>query len=157
MVWSVEMDKIEVRPAHINEARAITECVNAAYEHYIARIGKKPAPMLADYHALIADGFVSVIATKDGVRGIIVMIVEDDALFIENVAVHPDDQGHGYGRALMAYAEQRAHEANRDTILLYTHERMTENLAFYRTLGFVEVRRRCEDGYARVYLRKRLE
>lgn len=150
------MERIEIRPARSDESRAVTDCVNAAYEHYVARIGKKPAPMFADYPALIADGFVSVIPGKEGVRGVIVMMVEDDALFIENVAVHPADQGRGFGRALMDYAEQRARDANRDAILLYTHERMSENLTFYRNLGFVETERRTEDGYARVYLRKRL-
>ncbi len=150
------MERIEVRPARGDEWRAVADCVNAAYENYVARIGKNPAPMLADYPALIADGLVSVIPGKDGVRGVIVMMVEDDTLFIENVAVHPADQGCGFGHALMDYAEQRARDANRDAILLYTHERMSENLAFYRNLGFVEIERRTEDGYARVYLRKRL-
>ncbi|MDQ2788132.1 MAG: GNAT family N-acetyltransferase [Chloroflexota bacterium] len=150
------MERIEIRPARSDEARAVADCVNAAYEHYVARIGKKPAPMLADYPALIVDGFVSVIPGKVGVRGVIVMMVEDDTLFIENVAVHPADQGRGLGRALMDYAEQRARDANRDAILLYTHERMSENLTFYRNLGFVEIERRAEDGYDRVYLRKRL-
>ncbi|MDQ6832933.1 MAG: GNAT family N-acetyltransferase [Chloroflexota bacterium] len=150
------MERIEIRLARSDESHAVADCVNAAYEHYVARISKNPAPMFADYPALIADGLVSVIPGKDGVRGIIVMIVENDTLFIENVAVHPADQGRGFGRALMEYAEQRARDANRDAILLYTHERMNENLTFYRNLGFVEIERRTEDGYARVYLHKRL-
>ncbi len=150
------MERIEIRLACSDESRAVADCVNAAYEHYIARIGKKPAPMLADYAALIADGLVPVIPGKGGVHGVIIMMVEDDALFIENVAVHPTNQGRGFGRALMEYAEQRARDANRDAIRLYTHERMSENLTFYRNRGFVEIERRTEDGYARVYLQKRL-
>lgn len=39
---------------------------------------------------------------------------------------------------------------------LCTHERMSKNLTFYRNLGFVEIEQRTEDGYARVYLHKRL-
>jgi len=37
---------------------------------------------------------------------------------------------------------------------LYTHEAMSENIALYRRLGFEETRRRQEDGYDRVFMRK---
>jgi hypothetical protein len=36
------------------------------------------------------------------------------------------------------------------------NELMTENLHFYRQLGFEEEERRIEDGYHRVFLRKTL-
>ena len=39
---------------------------------------------------------------------------------------------------------------------LYTNVAMTENLAMYRHLGFVETHRAVEDGYHRVHLRYRL-
>ena len=39
---------------------------------------------------------------------------------------------------------------------LYTHERMTENIAMYERIGYVEVDRRTERGFPRVYMRKRL-
>ncbi len=68
------MERIEIRPARSDESRAVADCGNAAYEHYITRIGKKPAPMLADYPALIAEGLVSVIPTKAGVRGVIALM-----------------------------------------------------------------------------------
>lgn len=34
---------------------------------------------------------------------------------------------------------------------------MTENLAFYRSLGHVEVDRRTEDGFARVFFHEDLD
>jgi ribosomal protein S18 acetylase RimI-like enzyme len=41
-------------------------------------------------------------------------------------------------------------------VRLYTNEVMVENLAFYQRLGFVEVERRMDEGYRRVFLRKSL-
>jgi hypothetical protein len=40
---------LEIRPAGVEDAPAISECVAAAYRHYIARLGKPPGPMLHDY------------------------------------------------------------------------------------------------------------
>ena len=60
------------------------------------------------------------------------------------------------GRALLGFVEQQAREAGCHEIRLYTHERMTENLAYYPNLGYEETGRRTEDGYDRVYFRKML-
>jgi hypothetical protein len=38
----------------------------------------------------------------------------------------------------------------------FTHELMVENQAIYARLGYEETDRRVEDGFARVFLRKRL-
>lgn len=150
------MDEVTIRLARVEDREAIAACVNAAYMKYIERMGKEPAPMLADYAVLIAEGAVYVIPANDGVRGVVVLFPRTDYLFLENVAIHPKEQGKGLGHALMGFAERHARTANLCEIRLYTHERMTENLAYYRKLGYEEVERRVEDGYARVFMRKLL-
>lgn len=146
----------EIRPATADDARAVAACVNAAYAMYIERMGKPPAPMLADYDALIAQQAVWVLPGDERLRGILVMMPRGDHLFLENIAVYPDDQGKGLGRRLMAFIEQQARALGLPAIELYTNEAMTENLAFYPRLGFVEVSRQVEDGYRRVFMRKTL-
>jgi ribosomal protein S18 acetylase RimI-like enzyme len=146
----------EIRPADGADLSAVVACVDAAYNKYIVRIGRKPAPVLADYAALIARGVVHVLPdpiTGD-LRGLIVLWPTDGALFVENVAVHPRSQGQGFGHRLMAFAEEQARAANLPEVRLYANEAMTENLAFYGRLGFEETGRRVEDGYMRVFLRK---
>ena len=134
------------------------ECVHAAYVGYVADIGRRPAPMDADYVDLIDRGVVYVLreASNDRLYAVIVLYAEDGDLFIENVAVDPERQHHGYGRQLMAFAEALALKLGLPEIRLYTHERMTRNIAFYTALGFEEVERREEHGFARVFMHKRL-
>lgn len=144
------------RPAEPAEAAAIAACVRDAYAKYVPRIGKPPAPMLADYAALVAAGRVHVVETGGRLAGLLVLVDEPDHLHVENVAVHPDAQGRGLGRALMAFAEAEAGRRGYGEIRLYTHERMVENLTFYPALGYEETGRGLQDGYARVFFRKRL-
>lgn len=42
-----------IRKANLFDASAIQKCVDAAYGHYITRIGKPPGPMLDDYTEVI--------------------------------------------------------------------------------------------------------
>jgi hypothetical protein len=58
-----------VRQAEQGNQEALVDCVQAAYSKYIERIGKTPAPMLADYTTLIAQGTVYVLADEKEVRG----------------------------------------------------------------------------------------
>ena len=136
----------ELRPAVAGEGDQVTALVKAAYAMYVERMGQQPAPMLADYGALIDRRVVWVAPAEDRLRGVMVMWPEGDHLFLENVAVHPDDQGQGIGRRLLAFADEQARALGLNAVELYTNEAMTENLAFYPRLGFAEYARRAEDG-----------
>ena len=145
-----------IRQAKQEDQESLVTCVQAAYSKYIERLDKKPAPMLADYKALIVQKFVYLLADEKEVRGVLVMMPQDKAMFVENVAIDPRFQGQGLGRRLMAFAEQQARTKQLDEICLYTNEVMTENLLFYHQLGFEEEGRYVQGGYHRVFLRKRL-
>ena len=134
----------------------MVECVTAAFEVFTARIGKPPAPMLADYRALIAVGRVHLLEVDGAVVGVLVTEPRPDHLFVDVVAVRPAAQRQGIGRRLMGFAEQEARRRGLVEVRLYTHEVMHGALALYRALDYEESERRLEDGYARVYLRARL-
>jgi ribosomal protein S18 acetylase RimI-like enzyme len=145
-----------IRPATIQEAGGVTACVREAYARYVVRIGREPAPMLVDYDAAILAGEAWVLMEGDDTSGVLVMRPEKGHLFIETVAVRTDRQGSGLGRMLMAFAEEAARDQGLHEIRLYTNEKMTENLPFYRGLGFEETGRGLDKGYRRVFMKKRL-
>lgn len=132
----------------------VQDIVRAAYQPYVARIGREPGPMADDYTALIACGAVHVVEQDGDVLGLIVLKPEADALLIENVAVAPAAQGGGLGRLLLHFAEEAAAAAGFTAVTLYTNEAMTENLAIYARYGYRETDRREEKGFRRVYMRK---
>lgn len=144
------------RLATVADVDGVRSVVEAAYSHYVPRLGRRPAPMDADYQAAVAAGRTWVLGDAE-VWAVLVLVPAADHLLIENVAVLPACQGQGLGRRLLAFAEQRARTAGLPEVRLYTNQRMTENLAWYRRLGYEETSREIQDGYARVFLRKRLD
>jgi L-amino acid N-acyltransferase YncA len=70
--------------------------------------------------------------------------------------VHPSRRGTGIGKALLQFAEGEARRAGFDSVYLYTHEQMTENLALYSRIGYVEYDRRSQGAFSLVYMRKQL-
>ena len=146
-----------MRQATMADVPAITSCVRAAYEHYVPRMGGEPAPMRADYAALTGAGRVHVLELGNRLAGVIVLYPRDGCLFVENVAVGPRYQGQGLGRSLMAFAEEVAQSRGLPEIRLYTNIHMAENLPFYGGLGYTETGRVHEDGYDRIYFKKRLD
>ena len=145
-----------IRPARPSEADTLRDVVHAAYHHYIARIGKPPGPMLDDYAARIADGQAWVLEDAGGIMGILVLEETPECFLLDNIAILPEGQGKGYGRALIQFAEAEARRRGYAEIRLYTHEMMTENVTLYARIGFVETHRVSEKGYARVYMTKQL-
>ncbi len=142
-----------IRPATPADAARIGAVAHAAYAGYVPRIGRPPAPMLADFAAAIAAGRVVVIGSDGGIDGYMIAWPQPDAYFIDNVAVDPARQGRGLGRALIEHAVAAARRLDLPAVRLYTNVMMTENLALYARLGFVETHRATEDGFDRVYLR----
>ena len=146
-----------IRRAQPTDRAAVEQIVRDAYSMYIERIGKPPGPMLDDYGALIADGVISVCEGSDGtIAALIVLLPKRDHLLLDNIAVRPDQQGRGLGRQLIAFAEAEARRLGHAELRLYTHQKMTENIALYARLGFVETGRVQEAGYDRVFMTKRL-
>ena len=143
-----------VRPATPADLPAIKALITAAYTRYLTRMDKPPGPMLRDYGPSVEAGHTWVVGQP--VIGVLTLMPAADHLLIENIALHPDAQGRGLGRSLMGFAEQEAARRGLTRLTLYTHEVMTENLAIYGHLGYVEVERRSEDGYHRVFMEKHL-
>ena len=145
-----------IRPAEGGDVPAVAGCVRASYAKYAERIGKEPAPMRRDHAAAIEAGQTYVLVEDEELVGAMEVRPERDHLFVGSVAVRPDRQGEGFGRGLMAFAEDMAARENLAEIRLYTNEKMWENLAFYGRLGFEETHRKLDGGYRRVFLRKRV-
>jgi ribosomal protein S18 acetylase RimI-like enzyme len=145
---------VEIRPARADEALVLTDIVQRAYARYVARIGRRPAPMDDDYRSRVANGEVTVAVLEGEPVGLIVTVMRCDHLLIDNVAVEPAHHGRGVGRALMAHAEQIAARNRVPELRLYTNAAMSENLALYPRLGYREVDRRRDAGFDRVFFAK---
>ena len=147
---------ITIRPADEADAPVLRQIAMAAYQHYVPRIGRAPAPMAADYPAAVRRGQAWVAAEGSQVAGFIILIAQPGYLLLENVAVLPAAQGRGIGARLLALAEEHARSLGRPEIRLYTNEAMTENLAYYPRHGYIQTHRACQDGFHRVFFRKQL-
>ena len=134
----------------------VTALVNAAYGHYVERIRMVPRPMTDDYAEVIKNYRVTLAESNQTILGVIVLTMTDEGFLIDNVAVDPSYRGKGIGKALLTFAEDEARRAGFDSIYLYTHEKMTENLALYARIGYVEYDRRSQGDFSIVYMRKPL-
>ena len=78
---------MRLRKAHELDAPLIAHCARAAYAMYVARIGREPAPMVADFASQIRDGHVFVVGDEGKVLGYVVFYPRGDHIHLENVAV----------------------------------------------------------------------
>jgi ribosomal protein S18 acetylase RimI-like enzyme len=145
---------MNIRPARVDDLAAIQNCARRAYAHIVDRIGREPAPMVADFAGQIVNGIIHVVEDQRRVCGSTVLAPRGDHTHLEHIATDPAVQRHGLGTALLELAAQQARAYRLAAIELYTNESMTENLQFYPRLGYVETGRKVEDGFSRVYFRK---
>ncbi|MFC9280432.1 GNAT family N-acetyltransferase [Streptomyces collinus] len=143
-----------VRPAVADDVPAVRDVTDAAYRHYIERIGVVPQPMEADHAAAVAAGKVFV--TGEPVVGLVVVEAFPDHLFLDSVAVRPDARGRGVGRLLLRFVDAHARALGLGEVRLYTNALMWENQKIYPRYGYEVVERRVEGPYDRIHYRKRL-
>ena len=78
-----------VRPAGQGDVDVHRAIAAAAYQPYVARIGRPPAPMTADYDQAVRSG-QTWIAERDGqISGFVVLIAQPGYLLVENLAYYP--------------------------------------------------------------------
>jgi N-acetylglutamate synthase-like GNAT family acetyltransferase len=148
------MEDSRLRRATAADVEAIEGLVAESFGKYVERIGKPPAPMVADYAGLLATSRVWVLERHAAVIAVLVTQHHGDHLLLETIAVAPGAQGGGYGRRLMERAERDAIEQGLTEVRLVTNQAMTENLVFYPRLGYRETGRAVQDGYRRVFFSK---
>ena len=146
---------MNIRQAVAADLDSIQACASAAYHKYIVRIGREPAPMLADFALQINQQQVYVAVDNDCVVAFAVCYPLDNGYFLENIAVHPASQGLGHGAALLEKVHTLA--VPYGVVRLYTNEKMHENLTWYKNRGYKETARVHEDGFNRVYMEKTLQ
>lgn len=155
------IDELGIRKAISTDLPRVQQCAHDAYLTYVVAIGRRPAPMVADFGEQITRGIVYVAETDGEIVGYIVFYPQERAggennLFVENIAVSPSVAGRGIGTALMNHAAACAKESGLSSIRLYTNAKMLENLRWYPKIGYRETGRVTEDGFDRVYFEKGL-
>ena len=150
---SESANRVVIKKACAGDVTAIRQCAVEAYSKYIERIGKPPAPMVAEFEALVSVGQVVVACYEERLVGYVVYYQIRDIMHLENVAVYPAFSGMGIGKLLIRYVEDEARNLGLVAVELYTNEAMTENLSLYPALGYEEYDRRREAGFNRVYYR----
>ena len=148
-------DAWKIRKAEANQRKAIEEIAQNAYAGYVPLMDRKPFPMLDDYNRHIANGNAYVLEETGRVMGYVILIPQPDgSLLLDNIAVDPQAQQCGYGRALLAFAEEEAARSGRSRIDLYTNEVMRDNVTWYTHHGYAITDQRRENGYNRIYFSK---
>jgi GNAT superfamily N-acetyltransferase len=148
---------VEIRPAVQEDAPRIRDLTRAAYAKWVALIGREPLPMQADYQRAVAEHTIDLLVDDGALVGLVETILRPDHLWIENVAVAPEQQGRGYGRLLLARAEKLAVEAERFEIRLKTNQAFAANLALYAKLAYTIDYTEPFRGGAIVHMSKRIE
>ncbi|MDY0871322.1 GNAT family N-acetyltransferase [Dongia rigui] len=144
------------RRAGPHDAALVEAITHRAYQKWVPVIGRAPKPMTADYALAVRDHVIDLLIEGDVVAGLVELIPMTDHWLIENVAVDPAQQGKGYGRILVAHAEELTRAAGFDTIRLYTNKLFAANVTHYQKLGYTHDREEDFRGGIIVHMSKRL-
>lgn len=141
------------KPTDVDTIRAI---VRAAYSKWVPIIGREPRPMVADYESAIERHQFGLLQVGDDIVGLIETDLKSDHIWIENIAVKPEEQGKGYGSILIAHTEMLAAEAGVGEIRLLTNEQFESNIALYAKASFTIDGKEPFMGGTTVYMSKKL-
>lgn len=135
------------------EIRTITR---DAYARWVPVIGREPLPMQADYHEALRKHRFDLLLRGLQVLALIETDLREDHLWIENIAVRPEEQGNGLSHRLIDHAESLARDAGRGEIRLLTNQAFGHNVAMYERRGFNVTARAEFLGGVTVFMAKTL-
>ena len=117
-------------------------------------IGREPTPVTADYELIVRVDPVDLLLLDDELVALVWMAAHPEHLLIENLAVRPPQQGKGYGRRLLAHAEDFTAAQGFSLVRLYTNRLFAANIALYLRAGYTIDREEAFWGGVRVHMSK---
>lgn len=72
----------------------------------------------------------------------------DGSIYLDRLAVDPARAGHGVARALVEAVEDFARSMGHDRVTLGVRLLLTDNIALFRHLGYVETGRKAHPGFS---------
>jgi len=135
---------VNIRPAHRDELPAPQDLETAAGVLFrdlgMTDVADHPPPALETFEEYRRDGRLWVSAdVADHPTGFVLVDLVDGAAHIEQVSVHPQHQGRGIGRELIAYVDQWAAGQGIAALTLSTFRSVPWNGPYYARLGFSEL------------------
>jgi ribosomal protein S18 acetylase RimI-like enzyme len=149
-------EECAVRRAVTADAGEIARLVSAAYSPWVPLMGYQPMPMRVDYSEAVGHHRFDLLDASGEIIGLVETDIEDDCLVVVNLAIAPQWQHRGLGRALLAHAETIARDSECDRIRLYTNAVMSSNIALYRAVGYGIDGEQAVNGGTIVHLSKPL-
>jgi len=145
-----------LRRAGPDDVPAIEALQHRAYEPNAAILGAQPIPLRWDYDSVLQRCEVWLAEHAGKLAGALILEMRPDDLLLESVAISPDAQGIGLGSVLLNAAEFRASDYGLRTIRLYTGEKLTRNVEWYRRSGYAIEEIEVMDDRRLVHMVKRL-
>lgn len=122
-------DDISIRPANVNDIEAIAELEIACFS--------SPWPLEVIYEDLAIHKNLYFLVVKDelpvGYAGMWMIL---DEAHINNVCIHPDYQGRGYGNVLVDFVIHEAYRQGADSITLEVRASNSRAKQLYSKFGF---------------------
>jgi ribosomal protein S18 acetylase RimI-like enzyme len=112
--------------------------------------------MTADYAEAVLKHRFDLLYVAEKLAALIETVSRPDHLLIENLAVSPSFQGRGFGRKLMAHAEQIAASLGFRETRLYTNNLFAENVRLYSRLGYYVYREEEYKGGVAIHMSKQV-
>jgi GNAT superfamily N-acetyltransferase len=139
-------------PAGFADWATVRALVLEAFAYMQGRIDPPSSALRMTVSSMAADAMAGalLLAESDGaLAGCVFARPRRDALYIAKLAVRPDLQGRGIGRALIAATRDEARARGLAAVELETRVELIENHAAFARLGFVKIAETAHPGYAR--------
>jgi len=141
------------RRAVAEDHEIIIAIAQKAYEKYVERMGKEPAPMRP---IIQKEDVVFVCEDNKQVIAFAILVKTNDQIILDSIAVDPSHQKKGIGNNFIKFIEQHLMEQKVNKYQLYTNEKMFENIDWYQKIGFKIFKKVTEKGYNRIYFEKKI-
>ena len=148
---------MQVRVARSGDLAAIVACADLAFvsggQGYGESATLEPAENI---QLLIRQGSIWLVCDGGHVLGYISFWPMARQMFVDTLAILPKYRRRGLGSWLLACAEAETVRLGHKSITLFTKSAMTGNTAFYQSRGYRETGRCDDDGFCRIFFKKRM-